>query len=63
MCPPSAYHRSHGDHDPLDLIGGYAALLDGGGVHEVGDGRCVHRDQGGQPDEHVVTRREGIVID
>src|SRR6202012_1667121 len=61
--PGSAYYRGHGDHDPLDLVGGNAAFLDGGGVNEVGDGGGVHRDQGGQPDEHVVTRREGIVID
>jgi hypothetical protein len=47
----------------LDLIGGDAAFLDGGGVRDVGEGRRVHRDQGGQPGEHVLTRREGIVID
>ena len=59
--PRSAHDRGYGDHDPLDVLGGQAAFLDGGGAGEVGDRRRVHRDHGGQPGEHVVARRQGIV--
>jgi len=44
--PGTAHDRGDGDHDPLNVLGGQTALLDGGGAGEVRDGRRVHRDQG-----------------
>ena len=61
--PGRAHDRRNRDHDSLEVVGGDPAVRGGLGVGEVGDRRCVHRDQGGHPREHQLARRKRIVRD
>ena len=60
--PGRAYNWCDGDHDALDVRGGQPSTLYSGGVGHVGGRRGVHCDQGRQPCEHEIARRNGIVV-
>ena len=51
------------DHDRLDVTGGDPAADGGTGVGQAGGGRCVRRDQGGNPGEHQLARRERTALE
>src|ERR1019366_5146157 len=61
--PGRADNRGNRDHDCLQGVGGDPAVGGGAGVGEVGGGRRVHRDQGGNPGEQQLARHKRIVLD
>jgi MFS transporter len=61
--PGRADNWGNPDHDCLDVTGGNPAVGGGTGVGQIGGGRGVHRDQGGDPGEHQLARRERIVLE
>jgi high affinity sulfate transporter 1 len=60
--PGRADDRGDGDHDALHVFRGHFGLLESRRVGQVRGGRRVHRDQRGEPGEHVVAHRPGGVV-
>jgi len=55
--------RRDPDHDCLDVVTGDAAVGCGTGVGQIGSGRCIHRDQRGDPGEHQLAGWESAALE
>ena len=53
----------HGDEDVFDIIEGDPGVGGHPDVERVGRGRCVHRDQRGDPGDHVLPPGQVAVLD